>query len=76
MYIHFPGDVYERLKVLSEREEISIAAFVAKEMARISKERVTVEYTVKEEESVDMRHFRDQVLRAVELSGTGSPAGV
>ncbi|URC22167.1 hypothetical protein CHUUTOTORO_00820 [Serratia phage vB_SmaM-ChuuTotoro] len=76
MYIHFPGDVYERLKVLSEREEISIAAFVAKEMARISKERVTVEYTVKEEESVDMKHFRDQVLRAVELGKGGSPAGV
>lgn len=59
MYIHFPGDVYERLKVLADRDEVSVAAFVAKEMARISKDRVVVEYTVKEEESVDMKKFSE-----------------
>ncbi|AXN57780.1 hypothetical protein KASHIRA_01240 [Serratia phage vB_SmaM-Kashira] len=73
MYIHFPGDVYERLSVLAQRDEISIAAFVAKEMARISKERVTIEYTVKEESSADMRELRNQILRSLEIGKIGAP---
>jgi hypothetical protein len=52
MLVHFPGEIYERLRVLATRDEISVAAFVAREMTRLAKERVSVEYTVNEDEEM------------------------
>lgn len=50
MYIHFKPDVYERLKFLATREEISVAAFVARQMEELAIGKVSVEYSLKEEE--------------------------
>lgn len=50
MYIHFKPDVYERLKFLATREEISVAAYVSRQMEMLAKDRVDVEYSFKEDD--------------------------
>lgn len=50
MYIHFKPDVYERLKFLATHEEISVAAFVARQMEELAIGKVSVEYSLKEED--------------------------
>lgn len=51
MYIHFKPDVYERLKFLATHEEISVAAFVARQMEELAIGKVSVEYSLKEEDN-------------------------
>lgn len=50
MYIHFKPEVYERLKFLATREELSVAAYVSRQMEELAIGKVSVEYSLKEEE--------------------------